>query len=722
MDIERIFASPSLEGPSIQGLAIAPDGSRISYLQGKDDDRERLDLWVYDIATGQRRLLLDSLALVADEVLSDEEKARRERQRIGGLSGIVEYRWSDDGRALLIPLGGDLYYYNLDAGENDAVRRLTDTAQFETDARLSPRGRYASFIRDQNLVVLEIATGRERQLTHDGGGTVKNGMAEFVAQEEMDRDTGYWWSKDESRIAFIRVNEEPVDIARRYEIYADEVQVVEQRYPYAGAANVRVELGMVEVANGAVSWFDLGDEPDFYLPRVAWLPDSRRLSYQWQSRDQKTLQLRIVDTERSRQRTVLTEHADTWINLHKDLHFLDDGERFIWASERSGQKHLYLYSLQGGEPRALTAGNWSVDALEGVRGAQVYFTAAAPSPTEKHLYSQSLDTSNPNTPRQITQTAGWHQISMNEAATLYLDRYSSQSRPPRITLHDASGPLIATMLDNPLDESHPYWPYRLRHSVPEFGTLTAADGQTLHYRLTKPYDFDPAHRYPVFVFVYGGPHSQTVVNQWGRPFEQYMQQRGFVVFSLDNRGMGRRGHVFEAPLYRHMGAVEVEDQLAGVEFLKTLDYIDPKRIGVFGWSYGGYMTLMALLQAPDSFAAGVAVAPVTDWRLYDTHYTERYLGNPAAPDSGYEASSVLPWIERLNQPLPPLLVMHGMADDNVLFTHSTQLFQALQNEGMLFDAMPYPGGKHSLSGAKTQTHVYTTIAAYFERHLNPGGH
>jgi dipeptidyl-peptidase-4 len=186
--------------------------------------------------------------------------------------------------------------------------------------------------------------------------------------------------------------------------------------------------------------------------------------------------------------------------------------------------------------------------------------------------------------------------------------------------------------------------------------------------------------------------------------------------------MGRRGHVFEAPLYRHMGSVEIEDQLAGARYLQSLDFVDPDRIGVFGWSYGGYMTLMALLQAPDTYAAGVAVAPVTDWRLYDTHYTERYLGHPAAADAGYEPSSVLPWVERLDCALPPLLVMHGMADDNVLFTHSTQLFQALQNRGLLFDAMPYPGGKHSLSGASTQTHVYTTIAAFFERHLNPDAH
>jgi dipeptidyl-peptidase-4 len=375
--------------------------------------------------------------------------------------------------------------------------------------------------------------------------------------------------------------------------------------------------------------------------------------------------------------------------------------------------------LHGDGTRVLTAGDWSVDAVEGIDAEYVYFTAAADGPTEKHLYRQWLDTSRPAQPERITREPGWHEVTMSRAANLFIDQYSSQDRPPRIALHTAAGERITTILDNSLDESHPYWPYSARHVAPEFGTLTAADGQTLHYRLTKPYDFDAERRYPVHVFVYGGPHGQTVYDRWGRLHEQYFQQQGYVIFSLDNRGMGRRGHVFESPLYRRMGDVEVEDQLRGVEFLKSLDFVDPDRIGLFGWSYGGYMTLMTLLKAPDAFAAGVAVAPVTDWRLYDTFYTERYLGDPASSESGYTESAVFPWIDRLDAPLPPLLVMHGMADDNVLFTHSTQLFDALQAKGVIFDAMPYPGGKHSLSGARTQTHVYSTIAAFFARHLAP---
>jgi dipeptidyl-peptidase-4 len=719
LTIERIFASPDLSGPNVRGLEISPDGERVTFLQGKQDDREQLDLWEYHVRDGERRMLVDSKLLAPEENLSDEEKARRERRRLGGLRGIVEYSWAENGKALLIPLGGDLYYYDLTKPAAQATKRLTATEAFETDPQLSPQGRYASFIRDQNLFVLEIATGQETQLTRDGGGAVKNGMAEFIAQEEMGRDTGYWWSDDDARIAFIRVDETPVAITRRSEIYADRIETVEQRYPHAGEANVLVGLGVVAPATGKVTWIDLGRDTDFYLPRVEWLPDSRTLSYQWQSRDQKTLELRFVDVETGRARTVITERADTWINLHDDLHFLETDDGFIWASERSGFKHLYWYGSNGDLRAQLTSGDWAVDELQGVdeKGGRAFFTAALDSPRTQHLYSVSLSADSPASIRRITRDDGWHAVTMNEAATVYLDRYSNAERPHRITLHRSDGRRLTGILENAVDPAHPYWPYHRRHRPTAFGTLHTDDGGLLHYRMTKPETMQDGATHPALVYVYGGPRAQVVRNQWLPLFEQYMAQQGFVVFALDNRGSARRGTRFEATIHLQMGEAEVEDQLRGIRYLKSLPYIDPDRIGIFGWSYGGYMTLMSLLKAPQEFAAGVAVAPVTDWRLYDTHYTERYLGHPAQNARGYEMSSVFPWIESLMAPLPPLLIMHGMADDNVLFTNSTKAFKALQDKGILFDSMTYPGAKHGLSGAQTQTHAYRTIAAFFERHL-----
>jgi dipeptidyl-peptidase-4 len=304
---------------------------------------------------------------------------------------------------------------------------------------------------------------------------------------------------------------------------------------------------------------------------------------------------------------------------------------------------------------------------------------------------------------------------MADNARVFLETFSSPERPPRVRLRAADGREIATLVDNALDETHPYWPYLDHHVRSEFGSLRAADGETLYYRMLRPPHFDAAARYPVIVTVYGGPGVQNVARSWGRYYEQYLAQRGYIVFTLDNRGSGFRGVAFESPLHLRMGQVEVADQVRGVEYLRTLPYVDAQRVGIFGWSYGGYMTLMCLLDAPEYFQAGVAGAPVTDWRLYDTHYTERYLGQPLANVAGYEASAVMPHASNLRA---PLLVMHGMADDNVLFTHSTKLFEALQKLNKPFDVMTYPGSKHGLlRHADTGLHGYTMVIRFFEEHL-----
>ena len=354
LTIERIFAEPSLAGPTLRNPKLSPDGKRVTFLKEKDTDARQLDLWEYNVAAGETRMLVDSKQLQPDEeILSDEEKARRERQRIAGLKGIVAYQWAKDGKGLLFPLGGDLHFYDLERRE---PRQLTATESFETDPQISPLANYVGFIRDQDLYVAKIAGGGEKRLTHDGGGTTKNGMAEFVAQEEMDRDTGYWWSPDEAHIAFLQVDESPVAVTQRYEIYAEEFKVIDQRYPSAGTPNVRVRLGVVTVEDGSIQWVDLGDEPDIYVPRVDWARPEL-LTFQVQSRDQKRLELRAFDLDTGEQRPLLSESAETWVNLHHDLTFLESSPRFIWSSERNGYRHLYVYDFDGELVRALTAGD-----------------------------------------------------------------------------------------------------------------------------------------------------------------------------------------------------------------------------------------------------------------------------------------------------------------------------------------------------------------------------
>ena len=717
LTIERIFASPALSGPVMQKVKIAPQGDRVTFLRGKSEDREQLDLWEYHLSSGTTRMLVDSRVLAPDEVaLSETEKARRERQRIAGLRGIVDYQWSADGQALLFMLQGDLFHYRL---ENGAATRLTASDAFETDPKLSPDGKAVAFVREQNLVVLELDSGTETWLTRDGHGTVHNGEAEFVAQEEMDRDTGYWWSPDSQSIAYIQYDEAAVEITRRYDIQAASVAVIEQRYPYSGKPNVALKLGVVARRGGRTQWLDTGSEQDFYLPRVAWLPDSRQLSYQWQSRDQQRLELRVVNLDSQQQRVLLSETAETWINLHHDLRFLRQQERFLWTSERDGYRHLYLYDNTGRQLAQLTSGRWAIDAVEGVdeRGGWVYFSANRDAVTEQHLYRLHY-ASRDASPERLSARSGWHDISMDEDASIYVDTYSSRQQPPQVSLHQGDGKRLAWLLENRLDQDHPYALYKDQHQPTEFGVVKTPDGVALHHRMIKPADFDAGKKYPVFVYVYGGPHAQVVQNNWSSRllFEQYMAQQGFVVFSLDNRGSARRGKAFEDPLYRRMGGIEVQDQLLGVQYLRSLPFVDGDRIGMFGWSYGGYMTLMSVLQAPDAYALGVAVAPVTDWQLYDTHYTERYMQTPEQNAAGYRQGNVLNHTDKLPADGQlPLLIIHGMADDNVLFTNTTMLFKQLQDQGKLYHSLTYPGARHGISGSTAQTHVHRSIARFFQR-------
>ncbi len=731
LTIERIFAAPDLSGASLRSPQISPDGHYVAYLRGSDRNKDRLDLWAYDIRAKKHTLLVDSSQLAPQErALSAEEEARRERQRTSSLSGIVEYQFSPDSQSLLVPLGGDLYVYNLRAHGSEAVRRITQTDSFETDARFSPRGRYVSFVRDQNLVVYDLASGKERAITRDGGGLVSFGVAEFIAQEEMNRTTGYWWSPDEKHIAFARVDESPVAEVERFEIYADSVKVVKQRYPAAGAKNALVQLFTADLdrPDAPAVQMDLGSVSDIYLARVNWFPDGGSLAAQRQSRDQKTLTLLRINARSGAATELLTEKSDTWVDLHDELTLLEQTPRFIWQSRRSGNRHLYLYGNDGKLIRALTEGNWDVvgegdRAIRGVdeRSGRVYFMANKESPLERQLYYTPLNEGTRELHR-VTQSSGWHAATMSKDAKVFLDTFSTPEVPPSLTLRSSAGESLAVLVENEVKGDHPYAPFMSEHVATEFGTLTARDGQTLNYQLLKPRNLQPGKRYPVVVDVYGGPGVQRVRRAWGGYprsnegfFRQFLVQHGYIVFTLDNRGSGFRSVRFETALYQRMGSVEVEDQVAGAHYLKTLPFVDPARIGVFGWSYGGYMALMCMMQAPKEFAAGVAGAPVTDWSLYDTHYTEQFMSTPQANEAGYKAGNVLTYASKLDA---PLLVMHGMADDNVLFTHSTALFKTLQDLNKPFDMMTYPGSKHALLRfASTGPHGYETVVRFFEAHL-----
>jgi len=486
-----------------------------------------------------------------------------------------------------------------------------------------------------------------------------------------------------------------------------------------------VQLFVEDLASGETREINLGDNPDMYLARVNYSPDGT-LAVQTQPRNQKTLQLMFVDPDRFKQTVILTEEQPHWINLHNDLTFLDGGAQFIWTSERSGFNHIYLYKKDGTLIRQLTDGKWvvaqDVRSGGGVRavdetGGMVWFAAWRETPTEKHLYRVPIAGGDVE---KMTSESGWHNAFVASDGSFYVENGQGPMRPPYTAIRSASGELLTYITENALDENHPYKPYLPGHIPFSFGTLSTEDGTELQYQIALPANFDPARKYPAIVYLYGGPGvGQMVRKVWpvdGRSMgmQQILARNGYIIFTIDNRGSPNRGKAFEDVLYRNMGDFEVRDQLLGLEWLKSQPFVDADNVGIFGWSYGGYMTLMTLLKQPGAYAAGIAGAPVTNWRLYDTHYTERYMGNPNDGDGKYEVSSPMSYADNLSD---SLLIVHGMADDNVFFDHTVQIIDALQESGKPFEMMTYPGKRHRIVGEKENTHLWNMHLEFFNRKL-----
>ncbi|MGR4864499.1 S9 family peptidase [Caulobacter sp. LARHSG274] len=709
---ERVFADPNLSGPAAKGVALSPDGKRVTYLKAKPEAANVQDLWAADVKGGEPYRLIDAAALSpGTKELSEAEKARRERTRTSA-RGVVEYSWDKQGRFILVPLDGDLY---LDSVADGKVSRLTETPGDEVDAKVSPKGGFVSYVRDQNLYIKPLTGGAERALTTEGKEALSFGVAEFIAQEEMDRFTGYWWAPDETRIAYTRVDESGVDIVPRADIGPGGATVVEQRYPRAGRPNAVVDLLVQDLASGKTVHIDLGPDKDIYVARVDWSVDGKTLYVQRQTRDQKTLELIAYDPATGQGRTVLTETDAHWIELNDDFTPLKDGS-FLWSSEKSGYKHLYRYAATGKLLAQVTQGDWPFGDLEGVDEARqvAIFAASIDTPLERRIYEVSY--AKPGKPKALTPAGGWWTAKVAETGGAFAGSYSDPKTPPQTALYDAAGKRVRWIEENRLAEGHPYWPYAATLSVPEYGTLKAADGEVLHYEILKPAGFDPNKKYPAIVSVYGGPHAQTVSKSWQSVRERPFLEDGYVLFKLDNRGSTNRSAKFKRALDRRMGTVEVEDQLVGAYFLKTLPYVDPERLGVMGWSYGGFMTLMLMTAENTPFKAGAAGAPPTAWGLYDTHYTEQFMGKPDENKDGYARSDVLNRLKTLKP--GSLLLLHGMADDNVIFENSTRLIAALQKNATPFEMMLYPGERHSAGSSKTKgLHVLDTHLEFFDRKL-----
>jgi dipeptidyl-peptidase-4 len=708
---ERVFANPSLAGPVARGVSLSPDGELVAFLRSREDDVDVLDLWAAPTGEGEPFKLIDARALVPDAgELSEAEKARRERMRISQ-RGVVEYSWDEQGRYILAPLEGDVFLAERAGG---TVRRLTETEADEIDAKVSPKGNFVSWVRDQDLVVYDLAAGTEAPVTTDGDGLITWATAEFIAQEEMDRDTGYWWSPDERYIALQRTDESTVDIVPRLDITGGGASVIEQRYPRAGRPNAVVELYVQDRQSGQRTKVDLGTNTDIYLARVNWSADGQTLYVQRQSRDQKRLDLLSVDPTTGASRVIVTQRSDAWVPLTNDFRALEDGT-FIWSSEETGWRHLYLYNREGRRLRAITRGAYPIKGLNGVNQTtgEVFFTASMRDgrelPIEQQMFRASLRRT--VTPVAVTPPGGWWGASMNRTGTAYVGNYTDLNTPAQSGLYRADGTFVRWIEENRLDESHPYFPYVSRRGQVTFGELES-HGETLVWQMTVPPGFDPTKTYPVVMQVYGGPSGGGVRRGWQSATNQLLTEAGYIVFRLDNRGEGDRSTTFKQALYLKMGQPEIEDQVLGANYLRSLPFVDDARISAMGWSYGGFMTLHMLTEPEMGLTSAISGAPVTDWSLYDTHYTERYMSTPEANAEGYAASDV---VDQLDQSTGRLLLLHGMADDNVIFENATRVIDALQAKSVPFEMMLYPGQRHGIRGNERQLQQWRTYLDFFDR-------
>ena len=705
LTFERVFASPSLNGPAPRQVRFSPDGRYLTLLRNRADDSRRYDLWGFEFETEEWRMLVDSEALGTGRELSEDEKMQRERARVGGLSGIISYQWASDGSGVLVPIDGDLYFARLDG----SVTRLTDTEASELNPKLSPRSTYVSFVRDRQLWVGEVG-GEAAPITPREDDTIRWGEAEFVAQEEMGRLTGYWWDGNDTRIAVQRTDESPVGIVTRAAIGATGTRVFDQRYPVAGSDNAIVELYVMDPDGGNRVKVDLGEETDIYIARVNWGPDDF-LYVQRQNREQTVLDMLRVDPATGESTVWFTEEAareEYWINLSNDYRFLSDGS-LLWWSERDGFGNFYRFD--GESWTQITSLTEPVTSLVGVNEQEglLYYRAVEDVLTQQ-IYVANLDGS--GEARRITDPAFTNGASMDPRAQRLLISRSSTNQPSQTYLASASGERITWIEENALDADHPYAPFLASHVAPEYGTIAADDGTELHYMMLRP-EMEEGKQYPVFYYHYSGPGPQLVDRGWDGALAQSIVDRGYIYFVLDNRGTANRGVDFEQPIYRAMGGVEVDDQRTGAEFLKTLDFVDPDKIAIYGWSYGGYMTLKQLEADPGLYAAGISGAPVTKWELYDTHYTERFMGDPREVPEAYETASAIPEAVNISD---PLLLIHGMADDNVVFENATEIISVMQENNVPFEMMLYPGYTHRVAGPQISPHMWNSIFRFLESH------
>ena len=614
--------------------------------------------------------------------------------------------------AVLINWSNDLFYYEF--GSDRAIR-LTSNPEEEVGEGFSPDGKMVSFVRENNLFVEDLSMQRrERALTRDGSAKILNGRLDWVYQEELygrGNFGAYWWSPDSTTIAFLRFDENPVPEFTVVDHIPYHQNLEVTAYPKAGDPNPIVKLGVVNAAGGDIRWVDTFkyQPADLLISRVTWTPDNKKVVYQAQNREQTFLDVNFAEAKDGKSENIIHETSKAWVAINENPIWLKDGS-FIWASERNGWEHLYHYSADGKLLRQITDGKWEVRSIEGVDEANgfIYFTATEHSHIANHGYRVKLDGSGLT---RLTQTAGSHRLDLSPANNYFVDVWSDLNTPSQVSLYDASGKLVRVIAENKVDALKQY-----KLGTVDLLQVKTRDGFLMEAMMIKPPDFDARKKYPVMSFTYSGPHAPQVKNGWGSTtymFHQLLAQKGYIIWVCDNRTASGKGMDATWPVYKNFGELELRDLEDGLTWLKSQPYVDGSRIGIWGWSYGGFMTSYALTHS-QSFKIGIAGGTVADWRDYDSIYTERYMGTPQNNPEGYKKSSPVIAAKNLHG---KLLLIHGAIDDNVHMQNTIQFIYELQKAGKQFQLMLYPKSRHGVTDPLLLKHMRQMMLDFIVENL-----
>lgn len=734
--VEEIVQYPLPGYVAPTSISFSPDDSIITYLLSPDHTLNRR-VFAYDVKTGKQELFFSPPDGGLDESnISPEEKLRRERLRERGL-GVTRYEWvktSTKKKEIMVPLPAGIYLQDFSCS-NPELKLPSVPCSPIIDPHLSPDGTMVAYVRDSELHVLNLLNNESKQLTYGANGnSLTHGLAEYIAQEEMDRKTGYWWSLDSKFIAFTQVDSSEVPLFRimhqgKSSVGSDAQE--DHAYPFAGATNVKVRLGVVSAAGGPITWMDLlcggsdqANNEEEYLARVHWMLGNN-LTAQILNRSHSNLKILKFDIKTGQRKTILVEEVGAWVSLHDCFTPLDKGVTrfsggFIWASEKTGFRHLYLYDANATCLGPLTEGDWMVEQIAGVNEAAgfVYFTGTLDGPLESNLYCAKLFPygNNPlEPPVRLTHSKGKHVVVLDHHMRTFVDIHDSLNSPPMVLICSLEDGSIIT----PLYEQFTIPRFkRLQLEPPQLVKIQADDGTALYGALYKPdvTRFGPPP-YKTLINVYGGPSVQLVSDSWINTVDmkaQFLRSQGILVWKMDNRGTARRGLKFEGSLKYKAGQIDADDQLTGAEWLIKQGLAKAGHIGLYGWSYGGYLSAMTLARFPDVFRCAVSGAPVTSWDGYDTFYTEKYMGLPSENPSGYEKSSVMHHVHKMKG---RLLIVHGMIDENVHFRHTARLVNALVAAGKSYELLIFPDERHMPRRHRDRIYMEERIWDFIERSL-----